>query len=307
VNSNRKIYIADDELNLRRGIRQFLEADGYFVRDFEDGESLLAAFREEEADIVILDIMMPGMDGFTICQEIRKISTVPVIITTAKDTEADYSQGLAAGTDDYITKPFSPKMLAMKIEMFIRRLDYEREYAERDLMTGLYNKVNGIKHVENKIRVMHDMNKSEKADRSSDTLEPVRGALFVMDIDNFKNVNDTLGHPVGDQVIIDVSQALLRLFRSTDILFRYGGDEFVAFAVDFVDNNFVSHKAEEICKAIRQSYSNSQHTCKISASIGIAYFPEHAHNYTQLLEAADKALYKAKENGKDGYFIYENI
>jgi len=315
VNNNRKIYIADDELNLRRGIKQFLEKDGYLVKDFEDGETLLKAFKEDEADIVILDVMMPGLDGYTVCQELRKISQVPVIITTAKDTEEDYSLGLAAGSDDYITKPFSPKMLAMKIEMFIRRLDYEREYAERDQMTGLYNKFNGMKYIEGKIRQMIAENNAiianrndKKCNRESDKDNPklARGALFVMDIDNFKPLNDTLGHPVGDTAIIAVADSLTKLFRSTDILFRYGGDEFIAFAVDIVDNNFVTKKAEEIGKAVRKSYTDGEKTCKISASVGIAYFPEHAQTYQQLLKVADKALYKAKENGKDGYFIYED-
>ncbi|NLW88608.1 MAG: response regulator transcription factor [Clostridiaceae bacterium] len=117
------IYIADDESNIRNLVRTFLEREGYVVRSFEDGESLLRHFSVVPSDLVILDIMMPGRDGFLICKDIRKISGVPIIMLTARDSDADYISGLSLGSDDYFTKPFSPMKLVSKVKAIFRRID----------------------------------------------------------------------------------------------------------------------------------------------------------------------------------------
>ena len=100
------IYIADDEKNIRDLIKSFLESDGYRVWAFETGDALMEAFQAAPADLVILDIMMPGTDGLTICQQLRAKTDVPIIMLTAKDSEYDYVQGITIGSDDYLTKPF---------------------------------------------------------------------------------------------------------------------------------------------------------------------------------------------------------
>ena len=123
----RRIYIADDEANIRSAIKKFLENAGYLVEDFENGDLLLAAFNEREADLVILDVMMPGSNGFVICKEIRKTSHVPIFMLTARDSDLDYATGLDLGSDDYLSKPFSPMALVMRIKALFRRLDYERD------------------------------------------------------------------------------------------------------------------------------------------------------------------------------------
>ena len=128
----RKIYIADDETNIRLAIKAFLEDAGYEVEDFENGDLLLEAFSESTADLVIIDVMMPGSNGFVVCKELRKISYVPIIMLTARDSDLDYATGLDLGCDDYLSKPFSPVALVMRIKALFRRLDYERENFERE-------------------------------------------------------------------------------------------------------------------------------------------------------------------------------
>lgn len=120
---SRTIYVADDESNIRNLVRTFLERDGYVVSTFEDGDSLLRHFSVVPSDLVILDVMMPGRDGFIICKEIRKISDVPIIMLTARDSDADYISGLSLGSDDYFTKPFSPMKLVMKVKAIFRRIE----------------------------------------------------------------------------------------------------------------------------------------------------------------------------------------
>lgn len=117
------IYIADDERNIRDLIKSFLESDGYEVSAFETGDELKVAFDEKPADLVILDIMMPGTDGLTVCKQLREESGVPIIILTAKDSEYDYVHGITIGSDDYLTKPFRPTALLMRVRSLLRRMD----------------------------------------------------------------------------------------------------------------------------------------------------------------------------------------
>lgn len=136
------IYIADDERNIRDLIKSFLESDGYEVSAFETGDELKVAFDEKPADLVILDIMMPGTDGLTVCKQLREESSVPIIILTAKDSEYDYVHGITIGSDDYLTKPFRPTALLMRVRSLLRRMDmneksdHTSKASEEDISIG---------------------------------------------------------------------------------------------------------------------------------------------------------------------------
>ena len=121
------IYIADDDENIRGAIKTFLENEGYIVTAFENGDTLLSFFKKEPCNLIILDIMMPGTDGFGICKEIRKINTVPIIMLTARDSDLDYATGLSLGSDDYFTKPFSAMSLVMRVKAIFRRIEFEKQ------------------------------------------------------------------------------------------------------------------------------------------------------------------------------------
>ena len=120
------IYLADDEKSIRELLHSFLASDGYTVRSFESGDALLEAFRQEPAELVILDIMMPGTDGLTVCRELRAVSDIPIILLTAKDSELDYVMGISQGSDDYLPKPFRPTILLMKVKALLRRVEMDR-------------------------------------------------------------------------------------------------------------------------------------------------------------------------------------
>lgn len=119
------IYVADDEKNIRNLIEGFLLKEGYQVRTFQNGDSLLDTFRRQACDLVILDVMMPGSSGFIICSKLRAVSTVPIMLLTARDTEEDYISGISLGSDDYLTKPFSPVKLVMRNKAIFRRIEME--------------------------------------------------------------------------------------------------------------------------------------------------------------------------------------
>lgn len=115
-----KILIVEDDADIREGVRILLEGEGYFVSEAENGRKGLELL-EGEPDLVILDVMMPGMSGLKTCEEIRKISYVPVLFLTAKSQESDKLIGLMAGGDDYLAKPFSYSELLGRVKALIRR------------------------------------------------------------------------------------------------------------------------------------------------------------------------------------------
>ncbi|SCW27717.1 DNA-binding response regulator, OmpR family, contains REC and winged-helix (wHTH) domain [Ruminococcaceae bacterium YRB3002] len=125
---SKMIYIADDEEKIRNLLKSFLEREGFNVIAFPTGDALLERFQDTPCDLIILDVMMPGHDGFFILKEIRRESNIPIIMLTAKDSDADYIQGLDLGSDDYFTKPFSPIKLVTKVKSTLKR--------HEDLMNG---------------------------------------------------------------------------------------------------------------------------------------------------------------------------
>ncbi len=125
MNKEQLIYIADDDRNIRQAIKTFLENEGYRVEDFETGDMVMEAFKKCPCDLMILDVMMPGTDGFEVCRQIREKSIVPTIMLTARDTDMDYATGMSLGSDDYFTKPFSVVALSMRVKAIFRRIEFE--------------------------------------------------------------------------------------------------------------------------------------------------------------------------------------
>ncbi len=118
-----KILVVDDEASIRRILETRLSMIGYEVVTAGDGEEAIAMFRDEIPDLVVLDVMMPKLDGYGVCQELRKESDVPIIMLTALSDVADRITGLELGADDYVVKPFSPKELEARIRSVLRRVD----------------------------------------------------------------------------------------------------------------------------------------------------------------------------------------
>lgn len=141
MENKKSIYIADDDENIRSAIKTFLENEGYTVTAFENGDMLLAFFKNNSCDLIILDVMMPGSDGFAICKEIRIISTVPIIMLTARDTDLDYATGLSLGSDDYFTKPFSAMSLVMRVKAIFRRIEFEKQSTANDTETLFFGNI----------------------------------------------------------------------------------------------------------------------------------------------------------------------
>ncbi|MEG1800360.1 MAG: GGDEF domain-containing protein, partial [Oscillospiraceae bacterium] len=155
--------------------------------------------------------------------------------------------------------------------------------SDKDALTGLYNR-QAI---------------SEYADRHFEKDPSAKGAMFMLDIDNFKGVNDNFGHDFGDKVLVEISDKLRKIFRSQDIISRIGGDEFCVFILNEVSREILSDRATQVIKAVHRQYSNWRCRVEISVSIGIAVAPKNGEDFRTLYKSADDAMYKAKNSGKN--------
>jgi len=117
-----KILIVEDEESFREGVSFILSKEGYEVIDAADGNDAISKFEREGADLILLDVMLPGLSGLEVCKKLRTMSKVPIIMLTAKDTELDKVLGLEIGADDYITKPFSSRELLARVKAMLRRI-----------------------------------------------------------------------------------------------------------------------------------------------------------------------------------------
>ena len=132
-----KILIVDDDMNICELIRLYLDKEGYTVFTAYDGRAGVARFKEHMPSLVILDIMLPGMDGWDVCREIRKMSNIPIIMLSAKDETFDKVLGLELGADDYMVKPFEPKELIARIKAVLRRSGQKQSDTEQMVFSGL--------------------------------------------------------------------------------------------------------------------------------------------------------------------------
>ena len=132
-----KILVVDDEARMRKLVKDFLTIKDFRVIEAEDGEQAIDIFfKEKDIALIILDVMMPKMDGWEVCKTIRRFSQVPIVMLTARSEEHDELQGFELGVDEYISKPFSPKILVARIEAILRR---------KNLMTGEVLEIAGIR------------------------------------------------------------------------------------------------------------------------------------------------------------------
>lgn len=176
------------------------------------------------------------------------------------------------------------------VDKQVKERNQLKKKAELDSLTGLYNKGTAKMLIDNFL-----------SDEGCNGYH----ALMIIDIDNFKRINDNLGHLVGDSVIIDVTSKLNKLVRSSDICGRIGGDEFVVLLKNAKDFEIVATKAREICTSFKNTVFNGSTPIEISASIGIAFYNKDGFEYTELIDKADTALYLAKKKGKNQFAVYD--
>lgn len=290
-----RVLVADDERLSLRILEDSLQSWGYEVVSSENGIDAWEKLKGEDApNLVVLDWVMPGMDGLDICQRIRKRENsnyVYIILLTGKGEREDIIKGLESGADDYIIKPFNPEELKYRLKIGERIVELEQRImslAMTDHLTGLLNRRAFMERLEAEIN---------RSRRCSGEL-----GIIIIDLDHFKLVNDKYGHQAGDLVLQKISHSMCRTCRSYDFVGRYGGEEFIACLPG--TNLELSIK---IAERIRNSLEGSEiklpdreKSIKVTASFGVACMEEGAiESIDSLIKKADKALYQAKNAGRN--------
>jgi two-component system cell cycle response regulator len=293
-----KILIADDDFTSRTLLTAVLQKHGYDVVATVDGSEAWDVMGQPDAPkLVILDWMMPEMEGTEVCRLIRAVETDEppyIILLTAKGGKTDIIEGLDAGADDYLAKPFDPgelrarlgvgqRMIEMQAKLVAARNALE-EQATHDSLTGILNRRAILEGLENEL---------SHAERSGKTV-----GIGMCDLDHFKEINDQYGHQVGDEVLCGFTQIIKDNLRKYDLIGRYGGEEFLIITPDFKGREFEG-VYERLCEKVA---GGAMHTeagdLSITVSIGVSSSTG-ADTVDALLGEADAALYDAKKKGRN--------
>jgi two-component system cell cycle response regulator len=298
--------VVDDDRVTREYVAGLLRGHGYRVTAVDSAQKLLDLHRQGLVDIVLLDIVMDGLSGVDCCRILKAQSQdafVPVILVTARNDPDSRVEGLRIGADDYIAKPFDERELLARVEAMLRikrshddlsaARDRLARLAVQDELTGLYN-----------VRYLHSRLTEEfkRAERHRDPL-----AVAMVDVDHFKQVNDRFGHEAGDTVLREVSARLRSSVREIDVVTRYGGEEFVVLlpSTHLAGALVVADRVARSLRASPFEVAGSR-SLDVTASIGLALFPSRGVSTKEaLLRSADRALYRAKDEGRDRICVFQ--
>ena len=301
-----RVLVVDDLPDNVEILRVRLESRGYLVATASDGEQALAAVHADPPQVILCDVMMPGIDGYEVARRIKRdesLPFIPIILVTALSDTENIVQGLNTGADDYIAKPYHFQELEARVRAMLRikRLQDELDLKNRELEVA--NKrlkklsiTDGLTELFNH-RHVHELLRDE-FERSRRSEEPL--AVVMIDLDRFKAVNDTYGHPTGDVVLYETARILRETAREIDMVGRYGGEEFIAILPN-TDEEEGARFAERVRHAVEAHlYRDEQNEIHMTCSSGVASFPaEGVESPEELLKNADEALYLAKESGRN--------
>jgi len=300
------ILIVDDHEDNVELLKARLEAWGYHTDTASNGNDALAKVEASPPELILLDVMMPGIDGIEVARRIKNndaLPFIPIIMQTALDTTENKVEGLEAGADDYITKPidFAELKARMTSMLRIKRLQEELKDREKDLLeanerlrymsqTDALTGIDNRRHLEERL--------AEMFEHSKRLSEPF--SCVMCDLDRFKSVNDTYGHAAGDAILKQFSQILMDAAREIDRVGRYGGEEFMLLLPGTVLDAGVTF-AERVRKQVESNtFTFDGTSIRRTASFGVSAWPHpRITDCDALMRAADDALYVAKETGRN--------
>lgn len=289
------ILIVDDAKENINILAELLRTD-FKIRAATSGEKALEiAFSDNPPDLILLDVIMPVMDGYEVCIQLKASSQtkdIPVIFVTGKVSEEDEIYGFNLGAIDYITKPFSPVIVKARVHTHAelkRYRDYLEGISYLDGLTGIANR--------------RSFNDYLDSTWSFAEREPSPISMIMMDIDHFKQFNDNYGHQAGDVCLVQIAQALSEtIVRKSDFVARFGGEEFVCILPNTsIDNAAViaeKLRLSIIALQIPHAFSSAENIITISLGVA-AIIPERNSSCETLIKAADDALYRSKKSGRN--------
>jgi diguanylate cyclase (GGDEF)-like protein len=305
--SETNILIVDDTPDNLRLLAKMLELQGYIIRKSINGRMALQAAERHPPDLILLDINMPEMNGYEVCQQLKASKTtdqIPIIFISALDQINDKVQAFELGGKDYITKPFQELEVLMRVrnQLLIlqqhqqlleqnQRLEHEiqerlkaeaeiRQLSLTDELTGLHNRRGFFWLANQQLKI---------AQRTQ-----MFCCLLFLDLDGLKQINDSLGHEIGDRMIVDTAQLLKQTFRDTDIIARLGGDEFVIF-IPVCSHQCTDESYPRLQANIDRFNQEHNYSYQLSISIGVTQSTLNENvSLEQLIEEADKLMYEHK-------------
>lgn len=311
-----KVLIVDDIYANRLSVKTILKTLDVELIEADSGEGALRmALSNPDLALILLDVQMPELDGFEVARMLRDEDStkhIPIVFLTAINNDDEHKlEGYKAGAIDYISKPVVPYILLAKTKLFVelwatrselekqlyhsKKVEEEMRFmATHDALTGLPNRSQLIEKLEAAIT---------RIDRYGN-----QAALFFLDLDGFKQVNDTYGHEAGDLVLKTVAQRLSKLVRATDTAARFSGDEFVLLLTDLDDSSCCTPKSQSIIESINAPIPWKDETLSVGVSIGISMLTKQvginlkaSEQATLALKDADLAMYNAKRGGKNDF------
>jgi len=289
------ILIVDDDLSIRDAMHEFIEMSGYVSKVASSAEEALEVLSANSVEVVITDIMLPGMDGLALTDRIKRIGDIDVIVMTGYSTDYSYEEAISKGASDFVFKPvrFEELLLRLKRVLNERRLNQERiqmldelkKLSITDGLTQLYNSRYFYAQLKGEI---------ERCNRYSHKL-----GLLLLDIDNFKDYNDTYGHLEGDKILVRLGRVIKSCLRTMDTAYRYGGEEFTII-LPGTDGEEAHTVAERLRTAvIAEDFTDGKHPdVRITVSIGVTqYFQE--EKIASFVQRADQAMYQSKQAGRN--------
>jgi len=296
-----KILIVDDQEVNVRVLDRMLNGAGYAsITSTMDAGKVCELHRKNDYDLILLDLQMPGMDGFQVMECLKEIETggyLPVLVITAQQEHK--LRALQCGAKDFISKPYELAEVLMRVHnmLEVRLLHKEardngkmlESLALKDPLTGLANRRQLTDRMS--MAIIH-------ARRNKSAM-----AVVYLDLDGFKRINDTLGHGAGDALLKMVAVRLASTVREEDTVARLGGDEFMIVLWHVSGTDEAAKVASKVIKAMSQTYDVEGHTVRVTASAGVSIYPAHGEDADTLMKSADLALYEAKREGKNIYRI----
>lgn len=305
IPENFLILIVDDINQNLQVIGSMLDQVGYATTFALSGQQALDRLTKTKPDMILLDLMMPDLNGLQVCRILKDDPTykdIPIIFLTASQEHRHLLQAFEVGAVDYVTKPFNAPELLARVRTHLE-LKHTKDQLKESLMeleqiattdplTGVPNRRYLLAFAEKEI----SRARRYKCDLS----------LLIMDIDHFKQVNDTYGHAIGDDVLKLVAQTTVKGLRKEDCFGRFGGEEFVIL-LPHTETRFALEAAQRIRQTIADlSFTVAGKQLSISVSIGIASYQPSDCNLDALLKRADDALFEAKRRGRNRVLVHQD-
>lgn len=302
-----KVMMIDDDPITLEVIQAFLSESGYRrIVTLSQPAQALQRIREEMPDVVLLDILMPGVSGFDILTDMGRdaeLRYVPVIMLTAAIDAETKLRALELGATDFLAKPVDPSELTLRLRNTLTFKAYRDRLAHFDTLTELPNRRAFIERLRGLLR--------------QQTPAPRRLAVLHIDLDRFKEINDTLGFGAGDILLKAVTGRLRDALQFMDkllggrrdsrpVLSRFGGDEFIVLIPDLSDNEMPELLAGQFADSLVAPFDVAERSIHISASIGISLSPEDGVDAIDLVKNAEVAMHSAKQQGGNSFVFYRS-